>query len=143
MQTIIRLSILTLVIGFFGLLTSCEEMDLPGTATGNLELAISVSHDQMKSDLPDSTDLLTYHVMLTVINGLGEPVLEDELIPLYKFGNDFISERVELKVGRYQLTRFLVINPDGEVIYAAPIEGSPKAYLVNDPLPVGFSILPE
>jgi hypothetical protein len=143
MKTIIRLSILTFFIGFFGLLTSCEEMDLPGTATGSLKLAISVPGDQLKSDSPDSTDLLTYHAMLTVVNSLGEPVMEDELIPLYKFGNEFISERVELKVGRYQLTRFLVINPYGEVIYAAPIEGSPRAYLVKDPLPVAFSILPE
>ncbi len=36
----------------------------------------------------------------------------------------------------------MVINPSGEVIYATPLEGSPLAYLVNDPLPLNFEIHP-
>jgi len=71
------------------------------------------------------------------------PVMEDELLPLYQFGDGFFSEKIELKAGHYWLMKFMIIDPAGVVIYAAPIEGSPKAYLVKDPLPVAFRIIPD
>ncbi len=74
-------------------------------------------------------------------NENGEVVLNDEQIELYNFGGHWVTKNIKLKVGSYELTRFLVIDPLGNVLYAAPIEGSPKAYLVNDPLPVQFVIL--
>ena len=143
MKTIIKIFTLTLFIGFIAGMTSCEKADLPEVASGSFELSINVPGEQLKSEPPDSSDILTYHVLLSVINSLGETILDDELIPLYKFGNEFVTERIEMKTGRYQLSKFMIINPAGEVEFAAPLEGSPRAYLVNDPLPLAFSILPD
>ena len=78
--------------------------------------------------------------MVSVEDTEGNPVLTDELIPVYLFGTGFISEEVEMDAGDYILTKFMVINPAGEVIFATPVEGSPLAYLVDDPLPISFSI---
>ncbi len=78
--------------------------------------------------------------MVSIEDMDGNSVISDSLIPVYAFGTGFTSENVELQTGDYNLTKFLVINPSGAVIYAAPIEGSPLAYLVNDPLPVNFLI---
>jgi hypothetical protein len=78
--------------------------------------------------------------MVSIEDMEGNSVISDSLIPVYAFGTGFTSENVELQTGDYNLTKFLVINPSGTVIYAAPIEGSPLAYLVNDPLPLNFSI---
>ena len=37
----------------------------------------------------------------------------------------------------------MVINPLGAVVYAAPLAGSPLAYLTNKPLPLNFNISPD
>jgi hypothetical protein len=81
--------------------------------------------------------------MISIEDIEGNNVMIDSLIPLYTFGTDFISEKVELKTGEYRLTKFMVINPSGEVVFAAPVEGSPLAYLVNRPLPITFNIFPN
>jgi len=122
--------------------SSCEKEELPEAATGHLEISVAVE-ETLKSALNDSNDISTFHILLSVVNSLGETVLNKELIPLYRFGNQFITERIEMKAGRYQLSRFMVLDPDGTVVYASPLEGAPKAYLVKDPLPLGFSILPD
>lgn len=135
--------LLILVAGGFH---SCEKNPPVNDEKGSLELFLSMGdlgESLLKSGDPDSLNLTQYLALLTVIDADSVPVLEDELLPLYKFGDGFFSEKIKLTVGHYQLIKFLIINPDGEVIYAAPIEGSPKAYLVKDPLPVGFEILPD
>ena len=63
------------------------------------------------------------------------------LFPFICSGAAYISEEVEMASGDYILTKFMVINPAGEVILATPVEGSPLAYLVDDPLPISFSIV--
>ena len=37
----------------------------------------------------------------------------------------------------------MVINPSGAVVYAAPVAGSPLAYLATRPLPFNFNIFPN
>jgi hypothetical protein len=81
--------------------------------------------------------------MISVDDMQGNPIFTDKLIPIYTFGAGFVSENIEIKTGEYRLTKFMVINPSGEVILASPLEGSPLAYLCNDPLPVNFNIFPQ
>jgi hypothetical protein len=45
-----------------------------------------------------------------------------------------------LAPGNYRLVQFLVLNNINTVIYAAPLEGSILAYLINDPLPLNFAV---
>ena len=140
------LSILFLVV-LTSAFQSCEKQNLPTEATGSFELFLSLDNEDfsgLKSVvIPDSLTVSPYHALLTVIGRDSVPVLEDELIPLYKFGEGFFSEKIELKAGGYRLLKFLIVDPEGEVLYAAPMEGSPMAYLVKDPLPIGFKIQPE
>ena len=120
---------------------SCEKL-FEAEQEGILELGVMVDEqDGLKSALNDSNDLASQYVIVTVINENGEVVLNDEQIELYNFGGHWVTKNIKLKVGSYELTRFLVIDPLGNVLYAAPIEGSPKAYLVSDPLPIQFVIL--
>ena len=65
------------------------------------------------------------------------------MIPVYAFGSGFISGKIEIRAGEYNLTKFMVIDPAGQVIFASPLEGSPLAYIANDPLPVTFSVYPD
>lgn len=120
-------------------ISSCEKNS--DTSKGTFKFSISsIEGSNLNKSAEADTAMVSYHVMVSVEDKEGNPVLTDELIPVYLFGPAFISEEVELDAGSYNLTKFLVINPAGEVIFAAPLEGSPLAYLVNDPLPIGFRV---
>jgi hypothetical protein len=121
---------------------SCENRNDDIAGKGKAEFSLSMPEEGAKSSSGFSLDsgIMSYHIMVSIEDMEGNSVISDSLIPVYAFGTGFTSENVELQSGVYNLTKFLVINPSGTVIYAAPIEGSPLAYLVNDPLPLNFSI---
>jgi len=143
MKTLIRLIptilILTGIIGF----SSCEKKNTENSDKGKLEISLSLPDktNQSKSGTSsDSSGIVTHHLMISIEDMEGNDVMSDSLIPLYTFGTDFISEKVELMIGQYKLTKFMVIDPSGDVVYAAPAAGSPLAYLVNRSLPLTFNI---
>jgi len=122
--------------------SSCEK-NSNNTSKGTAKFSIASIDESIQAKsatLSDDTALVSYHLIVSVEDTEGNPVLTDELIPVYMFGTGFISEEVEMASGDYTLTKFMVINPAGEVILATPVEGSPLAYLVDDPLPIAFSI---
>jgi hypothetical protein len=146
MKTITRtLSGILLLTGIF-ILISCEKKNTDNPDTGNLEISISLPEDKIVSKSEESTDSslnTRYYLMISLLDADSNIVVSDSLIPLYVFGTDFISEKVELNTGEYMLTKFMVINQSGVVIFAAPVEGAPLAYLVNKPLPFHFKIFPD
>jgi hypothetical protein len=96
----------------------------------------------MAKSLSADTGIISYQLMISVTDTKGNPVLTDKLIPLYTFGTGFSNARIEIKNGEYRLTKFMVINPSGAIVYATPLSGSPLAYLTNKPLPLTFNIFP-
>lgn len=121
---------------------SCENRndDIAGKGKAAFSLGMPEEVAKSSSGSPADSGIMSYHIMVSIEDMAGASVISDSLIPVYSFGTGFTSEDVELQAGDYSLTKFLVLNPSGKVIYAAPIEGSPLAYLVNDPLPINFSI---
>ena len=143
MKTYNRLFFLFLTLPLIFLTISCEKNN-NGNTTGNAEFSINLPADQTaKSATILDSVALSYQVMLSVEDLNGNPVLTDKLIPVYQFGTSFVSEKIEIKTGEFKLTKFMVINPAGAVVYAAPKAGSPLAYLCNRPLPFNFNILPD
>lgn len=141
MKIMIRSFVLILLAVFT--FSSCEKnSDNTSKGTAKFSIASIDESIQAKSaNLSNDSALVSYHLIVSVEDTEGNPVLTDELIPVYMFGTGFISDEVEMASGDYILTKFMVINPAGEVILATPIEGSPLAYLVDDPLPIAFSIV--
>lgn len=132
---------LTLILLAVFCFSSCEKSSNSlSKGTAKFSITQIEALNQTKSAFASDSALVSYHVLVSVEDIEGNPVLTDELIPMYVFGTGFISEEVQLDAGYYNLTKFMIINPGGEVIYASPVEGSPLAYLVDDPLPVRFSI---
>lgn len=142
MKALIRILPLTLILSVVCGLYSCEK-DSVYNAKGTVEFSINLPDEESKSAFSSDTVASAYQVMISVEDIQGTIVISDSLIPLYIFGTGFVSENIELKTGKYNLTKFLVINPSGEVVFAAPLEGSELAYLVNDPLPLAFEINAE
>jgi len=145
MMKTIRLIALAMVFLGVGILQSCEEKP---EEKGTIDFSFSMDTDELlKSVSNDSTvvdDTIPpagfWQLVITIVTTDGMVVMEDERIPLIPFGSEFISDKIELKVGEYLLEKFLVIGPYGKVVYATPLEGSPKAYLLN---PLHFVVKPE
>lgn len=123
-------------------LFSCRKTD-NGIGKAKFSLNIPGGSGQLKSGTIADSGMVSYQLMISVENMQGIPVFSDKLIPLYTFGTGFVSENVEIKAGEYKLTSLMVINPLGAVVYAAPLAGSPLAYLTNKPLPLNFNISPD
>jgi hypothetical protein len=137
MRTFIRSFTLILLAVFT--FSSCEKNSDSSKGTAKFSIASIEESNQLKSAWAEN-DLVSYHVMVSVEDTEGNSVLTGHLIPVYLFGTGFISEALEMEEGGYRLTEFMLIDPSGEVIAATPLEGSPLAYLVRDPLPVTFTI---
>ncbi len=137
------------IYGFLSLLTvfsivSCERLFNDKSGTGRAEFSLSMPDEMNKSPKASLEDgVPSFHILVSIEDMEGNEVVTDSLLPVYAFGQGFTSENLELKAGDYNLTKFLVIDPSGSVIYAAPVEGSLLAYLVNDPLPIGFTIVAD
>jgi hypothetical protein len=146
MKTLIKLTpIILVLIGAIGF-SSCEKKNTDNSGRGKLEISLNLPDEASSSKsgaVTDSSGVVSHHLMISIEDIEGNNIMSDSLIPLYTFGTDFISEKVELKTGQYKLIKFMVINPSGEVVFAAPVEGSPLAYLVNRPLPLTFNIFPD
>lgn len=134
-----------MLIGVLAGFISCEENAIESDPEGSLSIGIIVDQDNpaMKSADVDTAVTNLFIAIISVINEEGEMVLQDEKIELYRFNDQFVSEEIRLLAGHYDLVRFLVISPEGNVLFAAPMEGSPLAYLVYDPLPVHLRIWKE
>jgi hypothetical protein len=119
-------------------LNSCDKSITDNNGAGNIEFSINIP-DQGSKSVQDSISA-SFHILISVVDQDSDAVFTDKMIPLYTFGTGFVSENIEIESGQYFLTKFMVINAAGEVIYASPLAGSPLAYLVNKPLPFRFNI---
>lgn len=143
MKTSIRLISISLFILAVAGLSSCnKEGRENGIGTAEFSLSLPDGLSQLKSATLDST-FVSYQLMISVVGLNGDIIFTDKLIPLYTFGTGFVSEKIEIRAGEFNLTKFMVINPSGNVIYASPLAGSPLAYLINKPLPLKFNIFPD
>jgi len=142
MKTSIRLVYFFLVVLGISCISSCTKVTIDnGTGTAEFSLNLPAGSGLTKSATADSV-VVSYQLMISVVDTKGNAVLTDKLIPLYTFGTGFLSAKVEINNGEFRLTKFMVLNTTGAVVYATPVAGSPVAYLTSKPLPLAFNILP-
>jgi hypothetical protein len=141
MKTSIRLFCISIIVLTITGLSSCKKETI-SNATGTIEFSINLPEGTgvLKSTNTDA-EIVSYQLLISVEDTKGNPILSDKLVPLYTFGTNFISEKVELRSGEFRLTKFMVIDPSGAVLYATPVTGSDLAYLTGRPLPVLFKIV--
>jgi hypothetical protein len=81
--------------------------------------------------------------LVTIEDASGVTVTDRMELTLYQFGETYLSSPVTLKTSEgthYQLTEFLVLGEDHDIVYATPREESEMAHLVADPLAISFAI---
>ena len=122
-------------------LSSCDKL-AEVKSKGSLEFGMSMETDiqGLKSDLDDSSRTENLALLVTLGNESGEHVLNNEELELYNFGGRYVSREIELPTGKYKLIKYMVVDGNGNVVFAAPMYDSPLAYLVKHPLPIHTDI---
>jgi hypothetical protein len=140
MKTITRLILFSLIIVASSTISSCKkEAGTPANGTAEFALNMPVALSHLKSvNAENAAD--SYQILISVIDSKGNLILSDKLIPLYTFGTGFVSDKIPITAGEYKLTKFMIINTSGAVVYATPLKGSTLGYLTNRPLPMSFTI---
>jgi hypothetical protein len=142
MKTSIRLLFIFLTTLAIAGLSSCSKVTIDN-GIGTAEFSLNLPGGSGLTKSAESDSLASYQLMVSVEDTKGNPVLTDKLIPLYVFGTGFLSAKVEIKNGEFRLTKFMLMNPSGVIVYAAPMKGSPIGYLASKPLPITFNIFPD
>jgi len=131
-----------LLTSLFGLLVfmifSCQSESPVTPVNGIVQFSWTNKSENKGGRIAESSTAAAVIISLTDDQG---NVVEDKMkLPLYAFGDSYISENLSLNSGNYKLTEFLVLNADDKVIYVAPLEGSAQAQYVSNPLPIRFTI---
>lgn len=135
MKLIKTLSAILIVIA----LISCEKKEDKKDENGKLVLSFTKKSLTVQSSLVNNQAEPAF-IAFSIEDQNGNIIFNLEKLKLVKFNNDFISSPLSINIGNYKLTGFLVLDNEGNTIYASPLAGSDKAYLVNRPLPIEFSI---
>ena len=104
----------------------------------NKNLKSTINQEQFKNLLNDPEDADKF--VISIDNEFGTEVKSSEELEVHNFNGQFVSDPISLLTGDYFLTEFLVKDDSGNVIFATPMEGSEKAYLVDDPLAIAFTV---
>jgi hypothetical protein len=81
------------------------------------------------------------YVKYALKNAAGESQVN--VLPLYPFGNSYVSDKQVFQPGRYALNEYYILNASEEIIYAAVVQGAPLANLVEQRLPLPFDVSSE
>lgn len=124
-------------ISFF--VISCGLFNNPQVEEGELQLSFDAWISAKTRVNPDDAKGL----IVTIEDSLGNVVHETLYLPLLNMNGYFITAPIHLKVGSYSLTKFLVADDAGDIIYACPVEGTELANSVYDPLAIEFEIVKD
>ncbi|MDE5418645.1 formylglycine-generating enzyme family protein [Labilibaculum sp. DW002] len=123
--------------------STSDNEDDNAKATGKVEISINLSESNVKalglSSLKTSETIIK-SVVISMTRKDGSVVYDKENIHLLNMNGYYIASPISLTVGEYSLTEFLVMDDTNNVIYAAPLVDSEKAYLVENPLSIDFEV---
>lgn len=128
--------LLILILAWF--FTSCQkENDNNQTSSGQVEF----SFEQKTETYTKAGEVGTPAAIVLSVEDLnGNKIFNAKSIELLNMNGSFITKPVTLLAGNYKITSYMVVDGANNVMYTVPLEGSKYAYLVNDPLPVSFSV---
>jgi len=132
-----KLFLVSIIASILISLITCSKKDNK-ISSGKIQFSVNAKiSSAKKSALIVST---AKSILVSIEDSTGKVFYDSENVELYNFNGIYTSKPLPLKTGFYKLTKFMVVDSAGNVIYAAPKKGSPKAYLVQNPLDIDFSI---
>jgi hypothetical protein len=80
------------------------------------------------------------NVVISAEDLLGNQVYKNELIAVEQSNNVYTTKTVHFEPGNYKLTKFMVVDANGNALDATPMGYSQNSSLVNNPLPIKFLV---
>lgn len=129
------------------MLFSCEKENELDILNEQVEFTLNLSSNQLKNVLTakecESLNNASI-IVLTIETQTGESTdYTDSELRFYKMGGSYFSEKIALKVGAYELTKFMLVDETNLVLFASPLQGSLQAQNVNNPLPIPFDVIKD
>ena len=97
--------------------------------------------------LPDDQQLLndpaSYQLIISVASGNGEPVMEFEEVTYAYSDGRFVTQPLDLPIGSYTITDFMLINENDDIVYAVPRMSGTLGQSVTHPLDADFTLSPS
>lgn len=120
------------------LFAACDENE-SAIETEKVQFALtSAVHEdtggRLNGTLPDNVKL-----SISISNPSGK-ILLNKVVNILVFGDSYITEPLELPVGRYSITDFFIVSTTNEILFATPKQGSMLAEAVRRPLPFSFAL---
>lgn len=132
---------ITLFAGLLFALFTCSSCNQEEPA-GHLKFGLELQDDsELKAASVDDQHIVA--ALVTIMNEYGNLVFDKEPLELIRFGDQFVTRSLELPVGKYMLTEFMLTDTMGVVVWATPMVDSRLAHLVDSPLPQSFGIHPD
>lgn len=133
-----KISPLLLFITIF-LLVSCGKDD---TAPNSNEVSFTLRSIDFSSGRTAQNALENAaSILVTIANMDGSPTdYTLEKIQLYTVNDEFISEKITMNLGEYELVEFFVLDGNDNITHITPLEGSEQAQNVTNPLPIQFTV---
>ncbi len=133
-----------LVVSFIMLLFSCsaDEDNKPDLSKGTINFKFDIAGNFKSAD-----NMVTEREPKSIYISLKDAeqgyVYNLHKIPLIKFGDEYITEQIELVPGSYTIEDFIVVDKEDSAMYIIPKSGSEFEALVSNPLPFGFEVTPK
>lgn len=121
-------------------LAACHERTgtLPGESA-EVELQLDMSTSGFTGPVAQAALDDAAALIVSISDAMGTLIYDAEEVALYDFDGTYLSHPLSLVPGAYALTELIVVDANGNALYAAPREGSLLAHLVDDPLPIPFN----
>jgi len=79
-------------------------------------------------------------LLLSLERSSGERVLSKKKITLLRAGDAFMTEPIDLPPGQYDITEFLLVAGEADVLFLTPLKNSRLAKVINHPLPYPITV---
>lgn len=122
------------------IMAACQK-DAPLRKNGNIVFGTEISKANSGGRLQTDGTPVSLMISLRDVQ-TGTTVLSHHSLPLTIFGNSYVTPPLSIVEGAYELTEFIVLDGSNEAIYASPMDGSVKASLVANPLPIALTVVP-
>ncbi|MEQ8580768.1 MAG: DNRLRE domain-containing protein [Marinoscillum sp.] len=116
---------------------SCKE-DNSGISEGNLSFTLSVTTGGTNGRTVESASPKA--ILLSVKDSDGLYIFNQQKFPIYKIGDEYLTENLQFNIGSYTIEDFIVLDSVDSAIYLTPKTGSEFEELVSSPLPIHFTI---
>lgn len=130
-------SLVYLVYVILFVVASCQTED--SIAPGKGRVAFSLENTGRGNEGRTSSVETPAFALLSIEDSDGN-LQQGIKLPLFAFGQSYLSENLELPAGNFKLTQFLILDSEGDIIYAAPTKESRLAKYVTNPVPLDFTI---